>query len=112
MLGLLGTAGVHGLLIAGTSLLGLGGMTALEPAPVTEMLEVALREPELPRAPEPEPPKWPSVVRQWPPTRTADPPPQAAPQAPEAGEILAVQPGVADFGDTLVKAPRRPQSHT
>lgn len=102
-LGVVGTLGVHGLVIAGASLLGIGGATALTVAPVTEMVEVDLPEREPPKAPEPETPK-----PEAPPPRAkaetpvAEPPPEATPQAAEAGQILDAKSDVVDFGDSFV----------
>lgn len=103
VLGVAGTVAVHGVMILGASLLGLGGVTALEAAPVTEMVEVALPEPPKPAAPEPEAPKAvPPAPRIKAEVPAAEPPPDAKPQAAEAGQVLDAKADVADFGDTFV----------
>jgi protein TonB len=97
----LGTAGCHGLLVLGVSLLGLRGAVELKRAlPVTEMVEVELPKPEPERTPEPEvapaPRQAPAARVQSPPS-AADPPPTAA----QAGQVLDAK-EVVDFGETFV----------
>lgn len=100
-LGLAGTLGVHAAIIAGASLLGIGGAKALAAAPVTEMVEIDLPEP--PKAPEPEafkpPPAAPRVRAE---AKAPEPPPEATPQAAQAGQILDAKADVVDFGDSVV----------
>lgn len=98
----LGTAGVHGLLALGASLVGLGGVVELKRAlPVTEMVDVELPAPPPEPEPEPEPaapPPQAAPRAARPPTAAAEPPPSAA----QAGQVLDSTSDVVDFGDTIV----------
>lgn len=105
-LGLVGTVTVHGVMIAGASLAGIGGVTALQAEPVTEMVEVDLPpEPPPPRAPPPEAPKplpQPRAKPAEPVSPAPEPPPEATPQAAQAGRILNADADLVDFGDSFV----------
>lgn len=98
----LGTAGCHGLLVLGFSLLGLRGAVELKRVlPVTEMVEVELPKPESPPPPAPE---RETAPRPAPMPRGAQPPPSAAeppPTAAQAGQVLDAK-DVVDFGETFV----------
>ena len=103
LFGVAGTVAVHALMIGGASPVGIGGVTALKAEPVTEMVEVQLPEPPKAAEPEPEPPKpAPQLPRAKPDLPAAEPPPEATPQAAEAGKILDAKSDMVDFGDTFV----------
>jgi protein TonB len=97
-LGYVGTVLVHGLMIAGASLLGVGGVQALSAPKVTELVEVSLPVPP-PRAAEPVAnAPAPARARSKAVARAAELPPAAAAQA---GQILDAKAEVVDFGESF-----------